>query len=325
MAPRDDDTVRIRPPSVADLVVQPPPKSSSRRRFLICAACAGAAAASGGLGWWLFGSKKAPPAKLASKIVIRTAGEQAICDNHPADLDVFRFDKNPQIMVLDFASLARQGSMLNRVAAMSEKIGIRHDQALDDISLDAAIRAGGDTPETFYYGHDYGAVELRSFFASTDRQKLKLTPDEVWLRRLLEQEGGIAKGDSLGLISIPAVDEGGVTLDMRSTILHHELSHGEYFTNPAYEGWTREYWSKVLDTPTRAAFRKFLVSENYDPGIETLMANETQAYLMFTPSADFFRPELVGMNETAIRDLRRRFREGMPAGWLRDVAMAEAR
>jgi len=46
---------------------------------------------------------------------------------------------------------------------------------------------------------------------------------------------------------------------------------------------------------------------------------------MFTPSADFFRPELVGMNETAIRDLRRRFREGMPAGWLRDVAMAEAR
>jgi hypothetical protein len=248
-----------------------------------------------------------------------------ICDNHPTELDVFRFDKNPRIVVLDFARLAEQGAMLNRVAAMAEKNGLPHDRALDDAALDHAIRAGGDTPETFYYGHDYGAGELSRFFAATDRQDLQLNQGESWLRQLLEQDGVLQSGGTIGLISIPAAGEGGVTLDMRRTILHHELSHGEYFTNPAYAGWTSDYWSMVLDDPTRAAFRKFLVSENYDPGIETLMANETQAYLMFTPSADFFRPELVGMNETAIRDLRRRFREGMPAGWLRDIAFAEAR
>ena len=336
MAPRDDDTVRL----PARRGPEPGPSRHSRRLFLACAACA--AAAAGGTGWWLFGRKPVPPIPVptvaptaapeaapaptqAPKIALRVAGEQAICDNHPTGLDVFRFDKNQSIVVLDFARLAEQGAMLNRVAAMTEKNGMPHDLALDDAALDHAIRAGGDTPETFYYGHDYGAGELTRFFEATDRQKLELTQGEAWLRQLLEQEGALQSGGNIGLISIPAVSEGGVTIDMRRTILHHELSHGEYFTNPAYEGWTREYWSKVLDTPTRAAFRKFLVSENYDPGIETLMANETQAYLMFTPSADFFRPELVGMNETAIRDLRRRFREGMPAGWLRDVAMAEAR
>jgi hypothetical protein len=324
MAPRDDDTVRLP-------VRRGPELGPSRRLFLVCAACAAAAAATGGAGWWLFGRKSAPvptpgvaPAP-APKIALRIAGEQAICDNHPSTLDVFRFDKNQRIVVLDFPRLADQGAMLNRVAAMAEKNGLPHDRALDDAALDQAIRAGGDTPETFYYGHDYGAGELTRFFAATDRQKLELTPGESWLRQLLEQDSALKSGGNIGLISIPATGEGGVTIDMRSTILHHELSHGEYFTNPVYAGWTWEFWSKVLDTPAREAFRKFLVSENYDPGIETLMANETQAYLMFTPSADFFRPELVGMNDTAIHDLRRRFREGMPPGWLRDVAVAEAR
>jgi hypothetical protein len=195
-----------------------------------------------------------------------------ICDNHPTGLDVFRFDKNPRIVVLDFARLAEQGAMLNRVAAMAEKNGLPHDRALDDATLDQAIRAGGDTPETFYYGHDYGAGELTRFFAATDRQRLELTQGEGWLRQLLEQDGTLQSGGAIGLISIPAAGAGGVTIDMRRTILHHELSHGEYFTNPAYAAWTLEFWSKVLDTPTREAFRKFLTSENYDPQIETLMA-----------------------------------------------------
>ena len=316
MAPRDDDTVRLPARRGPD----PGPSRPSRRLFLVCAACAGAAAAAGGTGWWLFGRRSAPisPPAVAPvpppkpRITLRTAGEQEICDNHSTGLDVFRFDKNPRIVVLDFARLAEQGAMLNRVAAMAEKNGMPHDRALDDSALDQAIRAGGDTPETFYYGHDYGAGELTRFFAATDQQRLELTQGENWLRQLLEQDGTLQSGGKIGLISIPATGAGGVTIDMRRT-------------NPAYAAWTLEFWTKVLDKPTREAFRTFLISENYDPQIETLMANETQAYLMFTPGAEFFRPELVSMNDTAIRDLRRRFREGMPAGWLRDVATAEAR
>ena len=265
-----------------------------------------------------------PSVPTAPRIVVSAGDEASIAANHAANLDVFRFDLNPRILVLDFASLARQGAMLNRLAAMIEKNGQPHDRALDDAALDRAIRANGDTPATFYYGHDYGSVSLTRFFAAVDRQKIRLTADELWLRILLQQQAPSLSGVTMGLISVPAVGGGGVTMDMRATILHHELSHGEFFTNPAYAAWTQEFWTHVLDEPGRAAFRAFLGSQNYDPSIEELLANETQAYLMFTPSPNFFRPDLVGMTVAAVAYWRQRFREGMPPGWLRDQALREA-
>ena len=66
-------------------------------------------------------------------------------------LTVFRFADNPRILVLDFASLHEQGKMLNRVAAFVEKAGLPHDRVLTDGELEPAIRAQGDTVETFYY------------------------------------------------------------------------------------------------------------------------------------------------------------------------------
>ena len=328
MAPHDDDTVRLRAGSVATT----PPRRGSRRLFVGCAICAGVAAG-GGFGWTLFKPSAAPklaPAATPSApavppIAVTTASEAAILANHTTTLDVFRFDRNPRILVLDFASLARQGAMLNRVAAMIEKNGQPHDRALDDAALDIAIRANGDTPETFYYGHDYGSVSLTRFFAAVSRQNIKLTDGEAWLRDLLQQQTALVSGGTIGLISVPALDEGGVTLDMRATILHHELSHGEFFTNAAYAAWTREFWTNVLDGPSRTAFRGFLVSQDYDPSIEELLANEAQAYLMFTPSPHFFRPDLVGMTEQAVGYWRQRFRDGMPPGWLRDQALRDAK
>lgn len=311
---------------------------ASRRLFLGCALCAGAAAA-GGVAWQVLkpaappaippapapGPPPAPaPAEPRPSIIIRAASEKTILENHPADLDVFRFERNPRIVVLDFATLARQGAMLNRVAAMIEKIGQPRDRALDDAALDAAIRANGDTPETFYYGHDYGSDSLAQFFDAADRQKLPLSADERWLRTLLEQERGLS-GAPLGLISIPAPNGRDVTAEMRAVILHHELAHGEFFTSPAYRAWSHDFFNRVMDAKSRAGFRAFLVSQNYDPAIEDLVVNETQAYLMFTPGTLFFRPDLVAMDPTTLADLRRRFREGMPAGWLRDQAVADHR
>ena len=314
MAPGDDETVRLRPGRGRRSGAVLP----SRRFFVGCAICAGLAPGAG-FGWQALRRPGAPP---TPRIAIATAGETEIAAHRSADLDVFRFDHNPKIVVLDFASLARQGAMLNRLAAMIEKNSQPHDRALDDADLDRAIRSGGDTPETFYFGHDYGAVSLTRFFAAVERQKLSLTADERWLHALLRQLD--MDGDALGLISIPAIGAAGVTASMRATILHHELSHGEYFTNPAYAGWTRTFWENVLDAPARAAFRGFLVAQNYDPSIEELLANETQAYLMFTPSPDFFRPDLVAMTAQTVAEWRRRFRDGMPPGWLRDQAMREA-
>ena len=309
MARDQDETVRLRP------------RQSSRRLFLGCAVCAGAAAIGGGA--WLLSRHSDTPTTAAKAAPIVTASEAMILANRPADIDCFRFDRNPNVIVLDFASLHRQGAMLNRIAAMIEKNGAPHDRVLDDTSLARAIAASGTTADTFYYGHDYGTLELSRFFTAADQAGLALSADEQWLRRLVTTQHGLEAGARIGVISLPAAT-GDVTVEMRRTILHHELSHGEFFTNPAYADWAHSFWTQRLDSAGRDIFRKFLVSEGYDPQLETLLVNETQAYLMFTPSPSFFSASLLGVDEATLAAWRAQFRAGMPAGWLRETAEREA-
>ena len=95
---------------------------------------------------------------------------------------MFRFAADPRIVVLDFPTLRQQGAMLNRVASLIEKAGLPRDRVLNDAELDAAIRAGGDTLETYYYGHDYPAAALVRFFALADAAHVALDPEEQRLR-----------------------------------------------------------------------------------------------------------------------------------------------
>jgi hypothetical protein len=316
MAPRDDETVRVAPAG----------KAGKANRTVLLAASAAALAVLGGIAGWLMLEPAALPVVQAPTpakplFVIRGADERSILENRPADLDVFRLSTNPRILVLDFAKLSRQGAMLNRLAVMTEKAGQPRDRVLDDAELDRVIRAFGDTPETFYFGHDYGSDDLHRFFAAADRQKLQLTPDELWLRGLLEQEGLLQPNAVFAVISLTALDDtAGITSDQRATILHHEISHGEYFTNPAYEAWVKTFWRDVLDQKARDGFTAFLKSDNYDVTLPDLLANETQAYLMFTQNPRFFSGKLVGMDDSTIAAWRTRFVQGMPPGWLHDVA-----
>ncbi len=264
---------------------------------------------------------EAPPEPLPYKI--EAATEQSILDHGSAepapDLTIFRLQQNPRILVLDFGSLRAQGRMLNRAAALIEKNGLPHDRLLSDGELDTAVRASGDTVETFYYGHDYGAPALLRFFALAERDNIALSAEEAALARLIHQEGWHDPDARAGLISIPQVgaDEH-VTRLARATILHHELSHGEYFTNPAYAAFVHRFWTQTLTPGERDRIREHLQSLGYDWGLEDVMENEAQAYLMFTESGDFFRPALIGMSKARLTDLRNGFYKAMPAGWLRD-------
>jgi len=69
----------------------------------------------------------------------------------------------------------------------------------------------------------------------------------------------------------------------------------------------------------RTAFRGYLGREEYDTGIEELMYNEMQAYLMFTRDPLFFTPDMAGLTRARLTELQEKFLAGMPAGWLRDV------
>ena len=251
---------------------------------------------------------------------VEIATEQQIRDHAPAGLSVFRFTDNPRILVLDFASLHEQGRMLNRVAALVEKAGLPRDRVLTDGQLGEAIRSQGDTVETFYYGHDYGAESLVRFFALADRDRIELNPEEEQLRALLHQEGWFAPGANAALISLTAAGaDAKVTLGARIAILRHELSHGEFFSNPVYDEYVHDFWLTALTGTERAAFRSFLAKDEYDTGNEELMYNEMQAYLMFTRDPLFFTAELAGLTPGRLGELQSRFLAGMPPGWLRDI------
>lgn len=315
--PGSDETVRILP--------RPPLKSGGAARWIALAAAA-VLLVCGSAAWW-FWPRPVPPRVTQSSAPVSapefrivTATEQQILDDVPASLTVFRFAGNPQILVLDIASLHEQGEMLNRVAALMEKAGLPRDRVLTDAELGAAIRERGDTVETFYYGHDYPAAALVRFFALADTQRIELDPQEERLRALLRQLGWLTPDISAALISLPAVGaDRYVTQASRAAILRHELSHGEFFSNPAYAGYVRDFWRTRLTDAERAGVRRFLGAEEYDTRAEELMYNEMQAYLMFTRDPMFFTPDKAGLAPGRLAELRAEFLAGMPPGWLRDV------
>lgn len=262
-----------------------------------------------------------PP--VPSKFHIRTATEQQIRDHISSGLTVFRFAPDPRIVVLDFASLEEQGLMLDRVAALMEKAATPRARVLTDAALDQAIEAGGDTIATYYYGHDYSAAELVRFFNLADSEHVALYPEEETLRRLLIRLGWFLPDAEGALISIPRTGaDPRVTYAAREAILHHELSHGAYFSDPTYAAYVHQFWEHALSPDEREAVRQFLASEEYDPNIADLMQNEMQAYLMFTRDPAFFVPADVGMTPARLAALQAEFQQNLPLPWLREMMNA---
>ncbi len=335
----DDDTIRVRAtPAVLDPPTPRPLRRPSPRRVGWVFPVIVAVLLAGGGGGAYFLLRPAPPVPVllpvpaplvpvapprpptpSAEFTLRGATEAEIVANTDPNLVIFRFTPNPRILVLDFPDLHEQAMMLNRVAALIEKAGLPRDRVLTDAELAAAIAAHGDTPDTYYYGHDYSAASLSRFFLLADRDHVVLTPQEQTLRRLLTQEGYLEAGSLGALISIPHAGlDPQIDMAARATILHHELSHGEYFSNPVYADYARQFWKTAMTPADRAAFTHFLASQDYDSNDEDLMMNETQAYLMHTPDRRFFNAGVVSMTNTALNLLQAGFLLGMPKGWLRD-------
>ncbi len=306
---------------------------SIRRHPTAIIAVVAALALASGIGLWLaHGRTASPPAVSAQRAApapsltaavplpaVQVATEAEILGNTAQTLTVFRFAPNPDILVLDFPNLLQQAHMLNRVAALMEKDGLPRDRVLDDPALADAIRASGDREETYYFGHDYAAGELARFFALAARDGIVLNPDEVMLRSLLAREGFLDDGSHGALISISrAGADPSVDAAARATILHHELSHGEYFSNPRYAEFVRQFFNETMNSQDRVAFKRFLKTQGYDDGQDDLMINESQAYLMHTPDSRFFDSATLGLPPHELGRLRIAFLLGMPPGWLRN-------
>lgn len=247
---------------------------------------------------------------------VRLASEAEILAERPDDLSIFRLLTNPRVLVLSFATLQAQGRMLDRVAALVERSGLPRDRVLTDNELAAAFGTH-DGSSSLYYGHDYRGTDLARFFFLADRTGVRLTTEEERLRALSGQEGWVDEHSKGALVTV----FGGAEVDppMRAAMLRHELSHGEYFSNPAYTAYVQRFWADVLTVGERALFRRFLAAEGYDVLDEDLMANEMQAYLVHTRDSRFFSARDLGVPEAYLRVLQARFRADMPDGWLRDA------
>jgi len=302
--PADDDTIRLQP-------VQSPVRKTNRP-LLFGGLAFGLAIAAVGAGLAVLDRIPA--------ISIDTETEAQIDATQPCDVKVSYFAADADIVVIDFPSLTIQGLMLDRVAALVEKAKLPRDRVLNDVQLNQAIYDCGDTIESYYYGHDYKAADLQKFFTLADQEDVKLNAHELWLKRLLGQLGWLTPGANGAIITLPAAG-GPITEEMRAVILHHEISHGAFYTIPAYAAYAEKFWASLTQAD-RAAFTSFLGSEGYDIANTTLMLNETQAYLIFTRDPRFFNGSVVNMTQAQVDTLREGFIANMPNIWLQPMANA---
>jgi hypothetical protein len=306
-----DDTVRVKPlggkPRTPMELVPKPPRPGFRSRVLIAGAALVAGIAIIGLVRLVFDRAPFP-----------LAGETTIALNHPRHLMVFRLRADPLVFVVDCPSLHRQGLMFDRIAALIEKADAPRDRVLSWPELAAAAAAADQTIGTYYYGNDYSARSLRRFFRIARRDHQTLNAQERKLRTVVQRMGFLRAGANGAVISLPAAGAGKrVSMHVRAVILRHEISHGAFFTLPFYRAYTQHFFVSVLTPAERQDFRRFLGHEGYDMSNQTLMMNETQAYLVFTRDHEFFTPAAVGLPQAKVDQLRADYIAHMPNFWLK--------
>lgn len=271
----------------------------------------------------------AVPAAHKTSIEIASIEQLIAGKGKASDWRVARLQSNEFVLVIEFPNLLEQSLAFNRTAAFIEKKRSAGDRVLTDLELAALVKQSGDTGETFLFGHDYTAEQMRQFFSQAERQKIGLNPQELRLRAVLleaqllqETEGSsghtasrLHANGQQAVVSFSAIQADDPTTDVneevdavrRESTLRHELSHGEFFTRPLYQKQSWAFWQKGLSSAERALFRHVLARMDYDPNNEPLMVNETQAFLMHTPDARAFDASHLGLTQAQLQVLRSRF------------------
>lgn len=253
------------------------------------------------------------------------ANFSTILSNQSNTLSIFAYNGRKNITLFDFPSLVEQGRMFNRIVAMVERIGAPRTRVLSNEELSQFIRSVGKTEATLAYGNDLLISELVVFFNLSEHGNIQLNAQEIALRQFLLDQRLItfrtgffqALLPNAVILSLPQENQGtpgspAVTALARRTILAHEHAHAEYYTNPIYANFCLHFWRSVLNDTERDAFRKFLARRGYNSDNEEMMLNEAQAYLMHTPDARAFSPDLIGLKAEHVNTLRQKFRQGFP-------------
>jgi hypothetical protein len=260
--------------------------------------------------------KQHPAPAMVVPAALPAADESTLLATTVSQTSLYRFGPAPMIVVALFPDLHEQAITLNRIAVFVEYAKAPHDRVLDDAALRAAIAAGHVSFDDFYDGHDYREADLARFFTTADADGVVLNNAEKNLRASLNRLGTTAPGFG-ALISLPGAGDG-LDAPTRAAILRHELSHGLYFTDPAYAAMVTLFWQTTMSAQQREGFRRFLADGHYDVSNDDLMRNEMQAYLIHTRNVRYFVPAAAGLSDMDAAALRAAFLITMPPSWLRD-------
>ena len=249
-----------------------------------------------------------------------------IFSSRTGQLTVWRYADNPRIYVFDFPSLVYQGRSFNRITQFTEQQTTEsYPRVLTDQEMTLRLAAARRSESDFAFGHDVMVHELVQFFNFAQRDKVPLNSEESVIRDFLVAQGMMrdwrgfwqAVEPNNVILAVPQTQakspgEPLINATARYAILLHEMSHGEYYTNPYYTQYCRRFWQESLSEPQREAFKAFLASYGYGSGSEELLINETQAYLMFTPDPSSFSARKLGVPQAELEAMRDAFRKGKP-------------
>jgi len=303
MSETPDDTIRLR-------------TTVSQRRRALPAVIGSVLAVAIGTAGWLVLSPHSPPPVLQPGLqpapAPEVASEDELLDRWVATTTLFQLRENPRVFVLLFPTLDVQGQALNRIAALVEKAGLPRDRLLDDAALQAAMQAAGDTPGTWYLGHDYAGQDIKRFFDLAARDSVPLNAaEQAIMADFARARALVDPTEEIALISV-ANPEPRADAALRRAILRHEVGHGHFFTRPDISRHVMAVWRDRFREPARESMRRFLGREGYDTTNERLLANEAMAYLMFTPDRKLFSGHQIGLPEVEVDQLRLLMRDGFP-------------
>jgi len=201
-----------------------------------------------------------------------------------------RWDRHPQVYILDFADPAEQERTLGRIAAFVEQLDSPFDPPTGRATPPLRTRPA-------YDGHDYPASALVRFFNAARGAGQTLTAEESDLAQLLQRHQLLdrssegkwqATSPEPVLLSLAQ----GPPVSSRWAVLRHELSHAEFFINSAYRNYCLAFWHTLPENHRRLA-REALARQGYRPDDEELLVNELQAYL--------WEPLTLGFLEACLR------------------------
>ncbi len=273
---------------------------------------------------WIHNDIKTEPNHKTARITY-----EELVHKKTSTLQIYYYAKNKNVLILDCPTLHQQGLMFNRVLAFVEGLGASKTELLNDQELLKFIKNKKLTFETFAFGNDFGLKNIVNFFNLANQTSTRLNKEEIRLKDILLKHNFMIVGENsklkttqvdkaiISITQLQADDPSSeinelIDIDIRRTVLMHELSHGDFFTNKAYRDYCKDFWLNKMSNSESKAFKTMLFENSYDINIEELCINEMQAYLMNTPDRRLFNAEWLNMTEDELRSIQQRFMSGKP-------------